>query len=342
MGMGLQELSTQRIPTVMENLAKKSVIDSNVFGFVLSKNENNGSYLVVGPPEEDGAFSKGITYNDILPPFWTAPMAAVSLNGTQRTDLCSDRACVALLDSGTSFIGVPEGIYMDLMTSIIKDARQIVQLRGSARQQCMFGMAQSVNCLNTTHLPNVTFYIQWVLIFTLTPDDYVKRGGELGFMPINAYDTRIVYETDQFILGDTFIKTFPTVFDEDASRIGFAHTDSVGPSSATPGPTIKPIEPPPNLSNDLNKFLTQDVIFGLQVWEVGLIGLGAIFILCFMWSFCCRRRVVRHSRAIPLRHKAADPRDAAPHVINVVPQGVSQEAPLEASPYIRMDTRQFR
>jgi hypothetical protein len=88
----------------------------------------------------------------------------------------------------------------------------------SARSHCTINADHNeVQCASTSleGLPEISFSLNGK-VFTLAPKDYMITN-HLGFMSIDVSDS-----VPLFILGDTFIKTFYTVFDQDNKRIGFA------------------------------------------------------------------------------------------------------------------------
>jgi hypothetical protein len=119
--------------------------------------------------------------------------------------VCSS-GCVALVDTGSSFIGIPKIYFVSFVQKVI-----------SGRSDCAITVSREVICGSSSldGLPEISFVLNGKKL-TLSAKDYMITN-HLGFMPVDIDES-----TPFFILGDTFIKTFYTVFDQDARRIGFA------------------------------------------------------------------------------------------------------------------------
>ena len=141
------------------------------------------------------------------------------LAGESIGDLCdvsAGRACVALIDTGTSFIGVPTAVYSAF-------ARHIIDIR----PDCVaYGTTQIITCSSaSTHsLPTLAFTLSASHTYTLEPADYLTEH-TVGVMPLHTAmsDQHVAL----FILGDTFLRTFYTTFDMERLAIGIANGKNV-------------------------------------------------------------------------------------------------------------------
>ena len=132
-------------------------------------------------------------------------------------DVSAGRACVALIDTGTSFIGVPAQLYTAFAQRI-----------SSARPDCIqHGITQILTCSSTaTHsLPTLAFTLSASHTYTLTPADYLTEH-TVGIMPLHS-SMGGQQSVELFILGDTFLRTFYTAFDMDRAAVGIANGKNV-------------------------------------------------------------------------------------------------------------------
>ena len=213
LGLSFSAISEAQSETVIDRLWKEGAITRRVFSFFLtSQGEEKGSQFILGEP--DPAFApNGLHYFPIVPQVrevqqWVIALDTMTMGG-QSHGLCSQRACVALLDTGTSFIGLPSLPFLS-----IKD--QILALR----PDCSYDATHlEISCTPSLlhSLPTLTLTIDSVP-YPLHPSDYMVEG-VVGLMMIapNAGG-----DADFIILGDTFLKTYYTVFDMDEERVGIA------------------------------------------------------------------------------------------------------------------------
>ena len=223
-GLGYTSLSVSGQMTLMDNLIQQKLITKKLFSFVLvdhneqSKHINNNihSRFIIGEPDMSYA-PNGLTYIPIVPDLgmWLLMLQSIHINSINQYNICTvQRPCAALIDTGTSFIGLPEMHYNQLVNNIIHD-----------RPDCKLHDTQLYCTLNTyAYLPTISFIMNNVE-FYLDPAQYMI-GNVLGIMSIQSKSPDI----DWIILGDTFIKTYYTVFDMDNNRIGLA-TPLIKPQS---------------------------------------------------------------------------------------------------------------
>ena len=104
---------------------------------------------------------------------WLLSMQGVYVgSSTAATSYCSSADCAVLLDTGTSFIGMPSAAFLDFAARV-----------QAARSDCLVDSASGlIRCDQNTPsgLPSLSFSIQGNL-FTLQPSDYFQQG-VLGLM----------------------------------------------------------------------------------------------------------------------------------------------------------------
>lgn len=164
----------------------------------------------MGEPDMALAGGGNLTYMDLASTsgMWLLSMQGVKIGQQQVTSYCPTD-CAVLIDTGTSFVGMPTDAFLDF-------ARRI----SAARPDCSIDSGSGlIRCDRDTSsgLPPISFSLQGHA-FTLQGSDYYQQG-VLGFMAIDVGS-----RTGFWILGDTFLKTYYTVFDMDTRQIGIGQT----------------------------------------------------------------------------------------------------------------------
>jgi len=253
-GMAFSELSRAKQPTLIDALHQQGQLKERIFSFYLqSSGGRDGSQLLIGPPDMSLA-PQGLSWHAVLEKthHWMLHLTTLGLgldrqhrirnvriyfrlssplahcspvrlcllpDGGSTGDMCdisAGHACVALIDTGTSFIGVPAAFYTTF-------ARHII----SRRHDCApHGTTQIITCSSTsTHsLPTLAFTLSASHTYTLEPSDYLSEH-TVGVMPLHTSMSGQAVEL--FILGDTFLRTFYTTFDMDRAAIGIANGKNV-------------------------------------------------------------------------------------------------------------------
>lgn len=216
-GLGFDGLAHISRPTLFAQLAQQNPEIDNMFAFFLTPDAyEHGSELHIGGYDLSvvGA-NASFHYTPVvkLPEFdafmyWTVKMNHFSRdnssspgNATASVNLC-DPFCYAIVDTGTSLISVPKGMYAQALHTV------------SAGLNC-----NDVECegVALSKFPVLRFGMEPDNVFLLQPADYVMCFG-WGQCRIQFQET-----TDEWwILGDVFIKTYYTLFDAEHMRVGFA------------------------------------------------------------------------------------------------------------------------
>ncbi|KAG1696630.1 Cathepsin D [Nymphon striatum] len=207
-GMAFQSIASDGIVPPFKNIIQQNLVSQPVFSFYLSSSENsnnNGGELLIGGIDH-ALYEGDITYVNLdAETYWR-----FTFDSLKGMSIC-DSGCGAVADTGTSLIGVPEGLFSAVNQYI-------------GAQQTQSGYV--VSCEQIDSLPDFTFIIQNVE-FTLTPHDYIvvqqsyfQKVCMSGFMPTKA---RGRSEGEAlWILGDVFLRKYYTIFDYGTNRLGFA------------------------------------------------------------------------------------------------------------------------
>jgi len=202
--------------------------------FFLTPDEDVTSRLVIGDPDPE-LYQDELQYVPVNyphnffgdPGMWYVKMAKISIgsgseNWGAHNNLNPD-AAYALIDTGTSFIGVPDAIYDDLLKAITAD-----------RTDCHKQRDETFKCGDSwaggKGLRSLSFFFQTsdgqTNNFTLDGSDIVIPDATIGIMKAS------IGCSNCWILGDTFINKHYVVFDE-SGQMGSAGHKQIGFAKAT-------------------------------------------------------------------------------------------------------------
>ncbi|XP_012872849.1 PREDICTED: renin [Dipodomys ordii] len=208
LGMGFPAQAVGGITPVFDHILSQRILKEDVFSVYYSRDSHlPGGELVLGgsdPQHYQGNFH----YVSISKPgSWQITMKGVSVGST--TLLCEE-GCVAVVDTGASYISAP--------TSSL---RLIMEALGAKEQSAD---EYVVNCNEVPTLPDISFHLGG-RAYTLTGGDYVLqdsyRNNDLCTLALHGLD--IPPPTGPlWVLGASFIRKFYTEFDRHNNRIGFA------------------------------------------------------------------------------------------------------------------------
>ncbi|KAK8175849.1 rhizopuspepsin-1 precursor [Phyllosticta citrichinensis] len=217
LGLGRAEKTTSSVTegTIVDALAKASLIDAKVFGMHLSRNadaqDGELNFGAPNPARYDGelAWTNAID-NDRG--FWEIPIDDATVDGSSAG--LSGRT--AIIDSGTSYILVPAD-----------DAAAIHDL---VPQSSKNGEVYTIPC-STTQSLQFSFNN---IAYDILSRDWVGGSVGDGVCQSNII-ARQTFGDKQWLVGDVFLKNVYSVYDQDNARVGFgvkSQTSSVSSSSA--------------------------------------------------------------------------------------------------------------
>jgi hypothetical protein len=208
-------------PTLMDALASGGFVSAKQFGIRLSRNSdglNNGEVNFGGPDQSayQGSLNYISTVNNTNG-FWEIPLQAAGVDG--KTAAIQSKV-TALIDSGTSYILIPPSDAVALHANI-PDSNHTG------------GETFTVPCSTTQP---ITFMFGGKP-YNISPKDWIGASVGNGQCHSNIVGLQ-TFGSNQWLLGDVFLKNVYTLFDYDGSRIGFGYLQgSAVPNATMPTPS---------------------------------------------------------------------------------------------------------
>jgi len=207
-------------PTFLNALEQASI--DPIIMFYLSPNPHQqGSTMIVGGYDLSilGPGNLTIHYTPVKKykntyNYWTVFVLGVKVGSSfQLSSICSEtRPCNAIVDTGTSLLLIPPAAYSHIMDELLLNAESAVC--GPSEE------AHTIICkkCNKHIFPDITIVLEGGTAFVLKPEDYI--------LPFDGttYCQIMIQEGDNpnlWILGDTFIKVYPAIFDKKNMQVGF-------------------------------------------------------------------------------------------------------------------------
>ncbi|XP_044142810.1 gastricsin-like isoform X2 [Bufo gargarizans] len=207
LGLAYPSIAEGGATTVMQEMIQQNLINQPMFGFYLSGQENTQSGGEVAFGGVDQSYYSGqITWTPVTSEtYWQIGIQGFSING-QSTGWCS-QGCQGIVDTGTSLLTAPQGVFSSLMQDI-------------GAQQDQSGN-YAVSCSSIQNLPTISFTISGTS-FPLPPSAYVLQSN--GYCTIGIEPTYLPSQNGQplWILGDVFLRQYYSVYDLGNNQVGFA------------------------------------------------------------------------------------------------------------------------
>jgi cathepsin D len=210
LGLSYPALSAADYTPVFDNIISQRLIQPNMFSFYYSQLPKQSSAIILGHPNPK-LYSGSMRFVEVAKAFyWELKMKDLSINGV-RQNVCPHGPCKLVVDTGTSLLTGPRSHISKLLHDI-KIGR---------------------DCDDLSHLPTLSYIIEdshGEHEFTLEPEFYVLKSQNRnartgkpryckpGFMALDVPAPR----GPLWILGDTFMRKWYTVFNRDQNSIGFA------------------------------------------------------------------------------------------------------------------------
>ncbi|KAL4617959.1 gastricsin-like [Arapaima gigas] len=210
LGLSYPSISVGQATPVMDNMMTQGLLQSNVFAFYLSRNGQQGSEVAFGGVDTT-KYQGQIYWSPVTSKFyWQIKVNGFAIDN-QETGWCS-QGCQAIVDTGTSFLTVPQQYMGYIMQTIGAQADQ-------------YG-GYYVDC-SANNLPTFIFNINGVS-FPLPPSAYilVQNQGVYPYCVVAIQSTYLPSQNGQplWILGDVFLREYYSVYDRTNNQVGFAQS----------------------------------------------------------------------------------------------------------------------
>jgi len=202
LGLGYQSIAVGGVVPVFDMMMQQHLLKDNVFSVFLDsfpeQPEKDKSCIIFGGVDES-LYTGEFTYVPVSSKtYWQVSISQIFV-GNQTLNACSISSCNAIIDTGTSIIFGPADV-----------AQKVLHMIGQVQ-----------NCSALDNLPDIGFNLAGVQlrvppsIYMLNLEGKCTPGimGQVG-LPM-------------WILGDSFLRNYYTVFDRNVDRIGFAKTKTM-------------------------------------------------------------------------------------------------------------------
>jgi saccharopepsin len=221
-GCGYSTISVNGARTPIENMIDKKLIKESLFAVYLSKSnlsEDAKGEISLGTINHD-KYEGNIHWIPVYRRgYWEVKVDGVRFGETdlmeeEEFDKAPGKETTAAIDTGTSLIALPK-----------RRAEQINKTLGAKQPfwgilSFLFGInIYTLDCARIPSLPNLSFIFAGKS-FELTADEYIRRMGPLcitSFMPLDLPSGK-----DIFIIGDTFLSKYYSIYDFGNNRVGLA------------------------------------------------------------------------------------------------------------------------
>jgi len=205
LGLGFDTISVGKAVPVWYNMMQQGLVDQKIFSFWLARNTTGmmGGQLTLGGYDKT-LFKGDLQYVPLTQKgYWQIHMDAVNF---EWRNLCGEKGCKAIVDSGTSMITGPS----ELVNMINGQLGCII-----SGEECSW-----LHCPDYSTLPDLEFVLNGVS-YVLKPQEYIMETGGVCISALMGMDIKEPIGP-LWILGDRFMEKFYTVFDYENSRVGFA------------------------------------------------------------------------------------------------------------------------
>lgn len=200
-GLGFNAISVDKTKTPLDNMISQRAIKKGLFGFYLSGQGAEGSTFTIGDIDTDHVDGE-ITWLPVTREgYWQVALDGASVG----TDSIANNG-QAVVDTGTSLIALPTEVAKQINTKL--KALPIIKING-------------IRFIKCSGLPDVTFKLGG-REFTLKNEEYATTKFLFGYCisPFIGLDT----PNNLWIIGDTFLRKFYSIYDLDNKRVGLANS----------------------------------------------------------------------------------------------------------------------
>jgi len=210
LGLAFPGIAADSVTPVFDNMIQQGLVTQSIFSVYLDSSPGDSQSSILFGSLDSSKFTGSLQYEPVTQQtYWQVKLTSISVNGNEITGCSSSTSsspqatCKAIVDTGTSLI------------------------IGPTDQVNNMGINVNEDCSGIDELPTITIKLKKVS-FKLTPRFYVVKfndgSGDQCQLGIQGSD-----DLPFWILGDTFIRAYYTVFDRNQNRIGFAPVSTKPP-----------------------------------------------------------------------------------------------------------------
>jgi len=204
LGLAWPVIAADSVTPVFDVMIAQGLVPKPIFSVYLDSTPGDSQSAIFFGETDPNYYTGSFTWVPvILPSYWLISLDDVIVNGAHPGS-CNGWVsyCKAIVDTGTSLIITPTAAFNTLSSAI-----------GTVKPDCS----------NINSLPNITFSFNSLADnLVLPPSIYVikdpQEGCQLGIQGADGLPF--------WILGDTFMRNYYTVFDRGQNRVGFAQSKS--------------------------------------------------------------------------------------------------------------------
>jgi hypothetical protein len=186
-----------------------------IFSFYLAREHHDGDMLTVGG-YEDSRMMGPLSWVPVMNPddgHWRVGIDSVDIGG-KALEFCSTGNCSAIVDTGTSLLGVPQ----EVMKTMFKSTVRVVPGASSV---------ENVNCREESG-PPITFHMTGGVDIVVDASAYSRPGAATLKRPsgdVVVCEGKFLSQrsTDfpTFLFGEPVLQKYYTSFDTQGKRVGF-------------------------------------------------------------------------------------------------------------------------
>ncbi|XP_008538492.2 pregnancy-associated glycoprotein [Equus przewalskii] len=205
LGLSYPSLSVKGVTPVFDNLWNQGLLSQKLFAFYLSRKGKKGSVVMFGGVDPS-YYTGELHWVPVSKPlYWQISMDSISINGKV---IACDGGCQAIVDTGTSLLLGPQDAVLNI--------QEIIQARRSTSGEYF------IDCDAVNTLPDILFTIDGIG-YPVPANAYIQKDAALGIC-FSSFEGNedISNNSEEWILGDVFLRLYFTVFDRENDRIGLA------------------------------------------------------------------------------------------------------------------------
>ncbi|XP_037355531.1 chymosin-like isoform X2 [Talpa occidentalis] len=198
LGLAYPSLASEYSVPVFDNMMSQGLVAQDLFSVYMSRN-GQGSMLTLGAV--DPSYYTGTLHwvPVMVQEYWQFTVDSVTIDGVV---VACNGGCQAILDTGTSLLAGPTSDILNIQLAIGATQGQYGQF--------------DIDCRRLSIMPTVVFEINGRK-YPLPPSAYTSQ--DQGFCSSGFEEDGV---SQQWILGDVFMREYYSVFDRANNRVGLA------------------------------------------------------------------------------------------------------------------------